>query len=169
MSQSDANTPALLNIQEAATTFRVSRRTIERKIASKEIADTQLVVHGRETRIYVNELVRVFGEPKAPVVKGKNDERHDATPRANVARTAENSDLVAHLKAQIEYEREQAEARLREVREREQAERERAERYERELAELRREYTATLKLLAPPPKEAQRETTKPRPWWRVFG
>jgi dTDP-4-amino-4,6-dideoxygalactose transaminase len=126
---------ALLSIKESAEIFGITRRTIERKIQSGDISDTQIVSHGRETKIYVNELVRVFGEPKIPENKEQKQSvaaqrinmRHRATSAKNVAYQVDPRD--AHIATLVE--------QLERGRERERELKERADRYERECSELR--------------------------------
>jgi hypothetical protein len=170
---------AYLSIAEASTHFRVSRRTIERKIGTGEIAQSQVTKDGRETKIYVNELVRVFGEPKPLKQSEKlvsDTVRHTATTRDNVADHAPESELVTLLKAQIEHERaraqsdrEEAQQRIQDARERERAERDRAERYERELAELRKLNESLVQRLLPPPIEKPPEAPRGGFLARLFG
>jgi|GEM_PF-3901001 len=54
----------LLNVSQAATTFGVDRLIILKKMKTKEISETKIVQHRGETKIHINELIRIFGEPK---------------------------------------------------------------------------------------------------------
>lgn len=75
--------------------------------------------------------------------------------------------FIEYLKAQIEREREQADARIGEALERERRERERAARLEMELAELRKDHESVMRLLTAP----KEEPTPPKPGFlsRMFG
>ena len=133
---------ALLNVTEAARVFGVHARTILRKISTNEISDTQIVREGRETKIYVTELVRIFGEPKSKDRSQKNDDKRIYDNRRQKEISPENvtysdprdAHIVGLLREQLETERKQNQ----EARERERVERERADRMEREASDLRR-------------------------------
>ena len=159
---------ALLNVTEAAALFGVHTRTILRKIKDNSISDTQVVRQGRETKIYVQELVRIFGEPtkqKTDELKPKfgdtvshDTKRQPTEPREHVIYSDPRDAHIATLREQLEFERERAErerveleSRIEEAGRREREERERAERYEREATEQRHvAETLRQKLLEPP-------------------
>ena len=154
-----SHTVALLNIKEAADMFGVSRRTIERKIKAGEISGTQTVSHGNETRVYVNELNRIFGEPKSATNSQKQGGRvrhgmrqTNATLSHTVALTDPKDAHIATLREQLELERRRNE----EAQEREKAEKARADQMEREAAELRRVVEALKQKLLEAPKPPER-------------
>lgn len=144
---------ALLNVSEASKVFGVTSRTIFRKIKANEIRDTQIVRHGRETRIYINELVRVFGEPKNATDKqnqehktNRDTSRQSTTQDPKDAHIATLVGQLAHEQARAEREREEMGRNLREARDR-------AERYEREVGELRQTVDALKIQLLQAPKQ----------------
>ena len=163
------NTVALLNVTEAAALFGVHTRTILRKIKDNSISDTQVVRQGRETKIYVQELIRIFGEPpnhKNNDLKPKigdnashDTKRQPTDTREHVTYSDPRDAHIATLREQLTFERERAErermeleSRLEEAGRREREERERAERYERDATEQRRVAEALMQKLLEPPK-----------------
>lgn len=74
---------------------------------------------------------------------------------------------MEYLKAQIDRERERADARVGEALEREKRERDRAAALEVELAELRKDHASVVRLLTAPKEEPK--TPKPGFFSRMFG
>jgi hypothetical protein len=144
---------AYVNISEAAALYGVSRRTIEKKIASGEVHASQVEKQGRNTNISFVELLRVFGEPKNQP-KGQQTAKIEPKPDMRThAKTTEkphaNDELVALLKDQLA----KAEAR--------------ADRAEAEREKILGQYIAaneTMRLLTAPKTE---ETAPAKPWWKI--
>ena len=148
---------ALLNVSEASKVFGVTSRTIFRKIKANEIRDTQIVRHGRETRIYINELVRVFGEPKKATDK-QNQEHKTYRDISGQSATQDPKDAhIATLVGQLAHEQERAEREREEMGRNLREARERADRYEREVGELRQTVDALkIQLLQSPQRDAEK-------------
>jgi hypothetical protein len=125
-----AHLGALLTVTEAVEIFGVSRRTIFRKIKDSSISDTQIVRQDGETKIYVNELVRVFGEPKS----AKNKQNQGVKDQEIVTPSDPRDAHIATLREQLKHERE------------------RADRYEREAVEQRHVAEALRQKLLEAPK-----------------
>ena len=49
-----------ISARDAANVFSISKRTIERKIASGELSGTQIRMDGAKRMIHFGELIRVF-------------------------------------------------------------------------------------------------------------
>lgn len=126
-------TPKRLSIKEAQDAFGVSKRTLERRIASGGIFPDHISTINNIRYIDFDALVSAFGEPKAGSVPDYKEKEPDpAPPPAKEAKPdtgqagGPNAELVALLKEQLQ-----------KAEEREKAERERAERLEIALAEAR--------------------------------
>ena len=127
---------AYISTNEAVSLFKVSRRTIGRRLgdpSQRGINTSQVVQDGLEKRIAFAELVRVFGEPKGrPTDMGTA--RIDSTTRDETPRQP-SEDRTEELIA--------------ELRERLAETKERAERYEQEAIELRRTNAALVAQFLP--------------------
>lgn len=99
-----------LTVSEAEDAFKVSRRTIERRLKDGSIGGSQVRREGQERRIALAELIRVFGEPKRTAgVTAKTNGRSDgATAPAMERIDTAAAELVDQLKASLEREKARA-------------------------------------------------------------
>lgn len=112
-----------LTIKEAAKYFRPSERTIWRHIDKQEIHDSQVIQEGKTKYIYIQELIRVYGNPVLPLPgmtqnqSLPNPDNSDKLSQTNPGIPSEPSfpdsdinskELIAVLKEQLDREKERA-------------------------------------------------------------
>jgi len=129
-----------LSVRQAVEAFRISRRTLERRLSDGSIHQSQVRHEGKERLIPIAELIRVFGEPKGelkddPTTPHPPDRAQNAGQTDEIARR-----LIERLESDLERERVRADQ-----------ERERANRYETELSEARRRNDELTQRLLPAP------------------